>query len=56
MNNNSNALLKSLALSFYLKLKVEGKDKTFFRKVNRNIEYIIKLLGNKSIKHLFNIF
>jgi hypothetical protein len=30
MNSNSNALLKSLALSSYLKLKVEGKDKTFF--------------------------
>ena len=56
VNSNSNAPFLSLALPTYLKLKVEGKDKIFIRKVNRNIEYIIKLLVNKFIKHLFNIF
>ena len=38
------------ALDLYLRLKGEGKDKTFIRTANRNIEYIIKVLGNKSIK------
>ena len=38
------------ALDLYLKLKGEGKDKTFIRTANRNIEYIIKVLGNKPIK------
>ena len=34
----------------YLRLKGKGKDKTFIRTATRNVEYIIKLLGNKSIK------
>ena len=38
------------ALDLYLKLKGEGKDKTFIRTANRNIEYIIKVLGNKPIR------
>ena len=38
------------ALDLYLRLKGEGKDKTFIRTANRNVEYIIKVLGNKSIK------
>ena len=38
------------ALDLYLKLKGESKDKTFIRTANRNIEYIIKVLGNKNIK------
>ena len=38
--------LISDALDLYLKLKGEGKDKTFIRTANRNIEYIIKVLGN----------
>ena len=38
------------ALDLYLKLKGEGKDKTFIRTATRNIEYIIKVLGSKSIK------
>ena len=42
--------LISDALDLYLKLKGEGKDKTFIRTANRNIEYIIKVLGNKSIR------
>jgi len=40
----------SEALDLYLRLKGEGKDKTFIRTVNRNIEYIIKVLGYKNIK------
>ena len=42
--------LISDALDLYLRLKGEGKDKTFIRTANRNIEYIIKVLGNKSIR------
>ena len=38
------------ALELYLRLKGVDKDKTFIRTANRNIEYIIKVLGNKSIR------
>ncbi|MDC1357003.1 hypothetical protein N8310_05410 [Pseudomonadota bacterium] len=38
------------ALDLYLKLKGEGKDKTFIRTTNRNVGYIVKVLGNKTIK------
>jgi integrase len=38
------------ALELYLRLKGIDKDKTFIRTANRNIEYIIKILGNKSIR------
>ena len=38
------------ALDLYLKLKGDGKDKVFFRTATRNIEYVIRVLGNKSIK------
>ena len=38
------------ALDLYLRLKGQGKDKTFIRTANRNIEYIVKVLGNKSIR------
>ena len=38
------------ALDLYLRLKGVDKDKTFIRTANRNVEYIIKVLGNKSIK------
>ena len=34
----------------YLRLKGVGKDKVFFRTANRNIRYVIKVLGNKSLK------
>jgi len=37
-------------LDLYLRLKGEGKDKPFIRTTNRKIEYIIKVLGNKSIR------
>ncbi len=38
------------ALGLYLRLKGINKGKTFIRTANRNVEYIIKVLGNKSIK------
>ena len=49
VNSNSNAPLLSEALSTYLKLKGDGKDKTFIRGANRNIKYVIKLLGDLPI-------
>ncbi|MDC1375930.1 tyrosine-type recombinase/integrase, partial [bacterium] len=49
VNSNSNAPLLSEALSTYLKLKGEGKDKTFIRGANRNINYVIELLGDLPI-------
>ena len=49
VNSNSNAPLLSEALSTYLRLKGEGKDKTFIRGANRNIKYVIELLGNLPI-------
>jgi len=47
---NDSSPVISDALDLYLRLKGEGKDKTFIRTANRNVEYIIKVLGNKSIK------
>ena len=47
--------LISDALDLYLRLKGEGKDKTFIRTANRNIEYIIKILGNRPIKSYSSI-
>ena len=38
------------ALDLYLRLKGQGKDKVFFRTATRNIVYLTKVLGNKSIK------
>ena len=49
VNSNSNAPLLSEALSTYLKLKGEGKDKIFIRGANRNIKYVIELLGDLPI-------
>ena len=49
-NVDDSSPLISDALDLYLKLKGDGKDKTFIRTANRNIEYIIKVLGNKSIR------
>ena len=42
--------LISDALDLYLRLKGKGKNKAFIRTANRNIEYIIKVLGNKPIR------
>ncbi|MDC0548884.1 tyrosine-type recombinase/integrase [Alphaproteobacteria bacterium] len=53
-NIDDSSPLISDALDLYLKLKGEGKDKTFIRTANRNIEYIIKVLGNKSIRLYFS--
>ena len=49
VNSNSNAPLLSEALSTYLKLKGVGKDKIFIRGANRNINYVIELLGDLPI-------
>jgi len=49
VNSNSNAPLLSEALTTYLKLKGEGKDKIFFRGAKRNIKYVIELLGDLPI-------
>ena len=49
INSNSNAPLLSEALSTYLKLKGEGKNKIFVRSANRSIEYVIELLGDLPI-------
>ena len=38
------------ALDLYLRLKDESKDKTFIRTATRNVEYIIKVLGNRPLK------
>ncbi len=49
INSNSNAPLLSEVLSTYLRLKGEGKDKIFVRAANRNIKYVIEVLGNLPI-------
>ena len=38
------------ALDLYLKLKGAGKDKVFVRTATRNVEYVIKVLGNRCIE------
>ena len=38
------------ALDLYLRLKGCWKRQTFIRTANRNIKYVIKVLGNKSLK------
>ncbi len=49
VNSNSNAPLLSEALSTYLRLKGEGKNKIFVRAANRSIKYVIELLGDLDI-------
>ncbi len=49
VNNNSEAPLLSEALSTYLKLKGEGKNKLFIRTANRSVKYVIQLLGDLPI-------
>ena len=46
---NDSSPVISDALDLYLRLKGKDKDKTFIRTANRNIEYIIKVIGNKPI-------
>jgi len=48
--NDDEAPKISDALDLYLRLKGVGKDKVFFRTAKRNIRYVIKVLGNKSLK------
>ena len=43
--NDDSSPLISDALELYLRLKGEGKGKTFIRTANRNVEYIIKVLA-----------
>ena len=42
--------LLSDALELYLRLKAVGKDKVFERTANRNVGYVIKILGDKPIR------
>ena len=46
---DSDTPLLSEALAKYLMLKGEGKDKTFVRGANRNIQYVIDQLGDRPI-------
>ena len=49
INDTDNGFRLSDALDLYLKLKGIDKDKTFIRTANRNTEYVIQVLGNKSV-------
>ena len=42
--------LLSDALDLYFRLKAVGKDKVFVRTANRNVGYVIKVLGDKPIR------
>jgi integrase len=48
-NPSNNDYMLTDALDLYLKLKGIDKDKTFIRTANRNTEYVIQVLGNKSV-------
>ena len=48
-NSNINDYMLTDALDLYLKLKGTNKDKTFIRTAHRNTEYVIQVLGNKSV-------
>jgi integrase len=47
INNSDDGFKLSDALDLYLKLK--SKDKAFIRTAHRNTEYVIQVLGNKSV-------
>jgi len=49
INDTDDGFRLSDALDLYLKLKGIDKDKTFIRTANRNTEYVIQVLGNKSV-------
>ncbi|MDC0398690.1 site-specific integrase [Alphaproteobacteria bacterium] len=49
INNSDDGFKLSDALDLYLKLKSKDKDKAFIRTAHRNTEYVIKVLGNKSV-------
>ena len=42
--------LLSDALELYLRQKAVGKGKVFVRTANRNVGYVIKVLGDKPIR------
>ena len=48
-NPSNNDYMLTDALDLYLKLKGIDKDKTFIRTAIRNTEYVIQVLGNKSV-------
>ncbi len=48
-NSTNNDYMLTDALDLYLKLKGTNKDKTFIRTAHRNTEYVIQVLGNKSV-------
>jgi integrase len=48
-NSTNNEFTLTDALDLYLKLKGIDKDKTFIRTAHRNTEYVIQVLGNKSV-------
>ena len=48
-NSTNNDYMLTGALDLYLKLKGIDKDKTFIRTAHRNTEYVIQVLGNKSV-------
>ena len=48
-NSTNNDYMLTDALDLYLKLKGIDKDKTFIRTAHRNTEYVIQVLGNKSV-------
>jgi integrase len=48
-NHTNNSFVLTDALDLYLKLKGSNKDKTFIRTAHRNTEYVIQVLGNKSV-------
>ena len=48
-DSNNNDFMLTDALDLYLKLKGTDKDKTFIRTAHRNTEYVIQVLGNKSV-------
>ena len=48
-DSNAGVTTLSEALDLYLKLKGAGKDKVFIRTANRNIGYVIKVLGDRPI-------
>ena len=48
-NPSNNDYMLTDALELYLKLKGIDKDKTFTRTAHRNTEYVIQVLGNKSV-------
>ena len=47
--DDDNSPLLSEALALYLRLKGVGKDKVFIRTGERNVDYVIEVLGDRPI-------